>query len=138
MSFDTAVSGIKASSTNLEIIGSNIANAGTTGYKSSRGEFADVFASSLPGSAANAVGKGVAVAGVSQAFTQGNVSFTSNVLDMAISGSGFFVLSDAGSNVFTRAGNFQTDRDGYVVNPDGLRLQSFATTASGTPSKPWF
>ena len=72
MSFDTAVSGIKASSTNLEIIGSNIANAGTTGYKSSRGEFADVFASSLPGSAANAVGKGVAVAGVSQAFTQGN------------------------------------------------------------------
>lgn len=81
MSFNTAVSGIKASGTSLEIIGNNIANAGTTGFKSSRGDFADVFASSLVGSSSNTVGKGVAVAGVSQAFTQGNISFTNNVLD---------------------------------------------------------
>ncbi len=134
MSFDTAVSGIKASSTSLEVIGSNIANAGTTGYKSSRGEFSDVFASSLSGTAANAVGKGVAIAGISQAFTQGNISFTSNVMDMAINGGGFFVLSDGGSNVYTRAGNFQTDRSGYVVNPEGLRLQAFATTSDGALS----
>lgn len=134
MSFDTAVSGIKASSTSLEIIGSNIANAGTTGYKSSRGEFSDVFASSLTGTAANAVGKGVAIAGISQAFSQGNVSFTSNVLDMAINGGGFFVLADGGTQVFSRAGNFQTDRSGYVVNPEGLRLQVFSTTPDGTPS----
>lgn len=134
MSFDTAVSGIKASSTSLEIIGSNIANAGTTGYKSSRGEFSDVFASSLTGTGANSVGKGVAVAGISQAFSQGNVSFTSNVMDMAINGGGFFVLSDGGSNVYSRAGNFQTDRSGFVVNPEGLRLQVFATAADGTLS----
>ena len=134
MSFDTAVSGIKASSTNLEIIGSNIANAGTTGYKSSRGEFSDVFSSSLVGTAANAIGKGVAVAGVSQAFTQGNVSFTSNVLDMAINGGGFFVLNEGGTNVYSRAGNFQTDRSGFVVNPEGLKLQVFATTSDGVLS----
>ena len=134
MSFNTAVSGIKASGTSLEIIGNNISNAGTTGFKSSRGEFADVFATSLLGSSSNAVGKGVAVAGVSQAFTQGNISFTNNVLDMAINGGGFFVLNDDGSNVYSRAGNFQVDRSGYVVNPAGNRLQIFNTTSAGTPT----
>ncbi|GJM11645.1 MAG: flagellar hook protein FlgE [Pseudohongiella sp.] len=134
MSFNTAVAGIKASGTSLEIIGNNISNAGTTGFKSSRGEFADVFATSLLGSSSNAVGKGVAVSGVSQAFTQGNISFTNNVLDMAINGGGFFVLNDDGSNVYSRAGNFQVDRSGYVVNPAGNRLQIFNTTAAGVPT----
>ncbi|MBL4580999.1 MAG: flagellar hook protein FlgE [Gammaproteobacteria bacterium] len=134
MSFNTAVAGLKASSTSLEIIGNNISNAGTTGFKSSRGEFADVFATSLLGSSSNAVGKGVAVSGVSQAFTQGNISFTNNVLDMAINGGGFFVLNDDGTNVYSRAGNFQVDRSGYVVNPDGNRLQIFNTTSAGVPT----
>lgn len=134
MSFNTAVAGIKASGTSLEIIGNNISNAGTTGFKSSRGEFADVFATSLLGSSSNAVGKGVAVSGVSQAFTQGNISFTNNVLDMAINGGGFFVLNDDGTNVYSRAGNFQVDRSGYVVNPDGNRLQIFNTTSAGVPT----
>lgn len=131
MSFNTAVSGIKASGASLEIIGNNIANAGTTGFKSARGEFADVFATSLLGSASKAVGKGVAVAGVNQAFTQGNISSTNNVLDMAINGGGFFVLNDNGTNVYTRAGNFQVDRAGNVVNPEGHRLQVFNTTPGG-------
>ncbi len=134
MSFNTAVAGIKASGTSLEIIGNNISNAGTTGFKSSRGEFADVFATSLLGSAGNAVGKGVSVSGVSQAFTQGNISFTNNVLDMAINGGGFFVLNDDGTNVYSRAGNFQVDRSGFVVNPTGNRLQIFNTTAAGVPT----
>jgi len=134
MSFITAVAGIKAASTSLEIIGNNISNAGTTGFKSSRGEFVDVFATSLLGSASNAVGKGVAVSGVSQAFTQGNISFTNNVLDMAINGGGFFVLNDDGTNVYSRAGNFQVDRSGFVVNSDGNRLQVFNTTAAGVPT----
>lgn len=73
MSFDTAVSGIKAASTNLGIIGNNIANAGTTGFKSSRGDFTDVFATSLLGVSQNAIGKGVAVNGVNQSFSQGNI-----------------------------------------------------------------
>lgn len=134
MSFNTAVSGIRASGSSLEIIGNNISNAGTTGFKSSRGEFADVFASSVLGTAANAVGNGVTVAGVSQAFTQGNISFTNNVLDMAINGDGFFVLSDNGSNVYSRAGNFQVDRSGFVVNQAGHRLQVFNTTTAGVPT----
>ena len=131
MSFDTAVSGIKASSVSLGIIGNNIANAGTVGFKTSRGEFADVFTSSLLGSSSSTAGKGVAVAGVSQAFTQGNIRVTDNVLDIAINGSGFFVLDNKGTNVYSRAGNFQVDRSGYVVNPNGNRLQVFSTTESG-------
>ena len=131
MSFDTAVSGIKASSVSLGIIGNNIANAGTAGFKTSRGEFADVFTSSLLGSSGSTAGKGVAVVGVSQAFTQGNIRVTDNVLDIAINGSGFFVLDDKGTNVYSRAGNFQVDRSGYVVNPNGNRLQVFSTTEAG-------
>ena len=131
MSFDTAVSGIKASSTSLGIIGNNIANAGTTGFKTSRGEFADVFASSTLGAAGNAAGKGVAVVGVNQSFGQGNISYTDNVLDMAINGSGFFVLNDSGTNVYSRAGNFQVDREGFVVNSSDNRLMVFNTTESG-------
>lgn len=134
MSFDTAVSGIKAAATNLGIIGNNIANAGTTGFKSSRGDFTDVFASSLLGVSHNAIGKGVAVNGVNQSFSQGNITFTDNVLDMAINGSGFFVLNDSGTNVYSRAGNFQVDRSGHVVNAAGQQLMTFNTTETGTPT----
>lgn len=134
MSFDTAVSGIKAASTNLGIIGNNIANAGTTGFKSSRGDFTDVFASSLLGVSHNAIGKGVAVNGVNQSFSQGNITYTDNVLDMAVNGSGFFVLNDSGTNVYSRAGNFQVDRSGYVVNSSGQQLMTFNTTETGTPT----
>jgi len=132
MSFDTAVSGIKASSVSLGIIGNNIANSGTTGFKTSRGEFADVFTSSLLGASGNSAGKGVSVVGVNQSFTQGNISYTDNVLDMAINGSGFFVLSDNGTNVYSRAGNFQVDRNGNVVNSSGNKLMVFNTTETGS------
>ena len=134
MSFDTAISGIKAASTNLGIIGNNIANAGTTGFKYSRGEFADLFATSKLGTGSNAIGKGVQVKSVNQSFTQGNITFTDNVLDMAISGTGFFVLSDSGTQIYSRAGNFQVDREGYVGNSSGHRLMVFNTNTSGDPS----
>ncbi|HWK55294.1 MAG TPA: flagellar hook protein FlgE [Hyphomicrobiales bacterium] len=134
MSFETAVSGIKASSLSLGIIGNNIANAGTTGFKASRGEFADVFTTSLLGSSTDTAGKGVAVVGVNQTFTQGNITYTDNVLDMAINGSGFFVLNDKGTNIYSRAGNFQVDRDGHVVNAQGAKLMVFKTTQSGAPT----
>lgn len=134
MSFDTAVSGIKAASTNLGIIGNNIANAGTTGFKTSRGEFADVYASSLLGTASGATGRGVSISGVNQSFTQGNISSTNNVLDMAINGSGFFVMNDDGTNVYSRAGNFHVDRDGFVVNSNGNNLMTFNTTDGGLRS----
>lgn len=131
MSFEIAVSGIKASSVSLGIIGNNIANAGTTGFKTSRGEFADVFTSSLLGASGDTSGKGVAIVGVNQSFTQGNISYTDNVLDMAIDGSGFFVLNDNGTNVYSRAGNFRVDREGYVVNANGNKLMVFNTTDNG-------
>lgn len=134
MSFDTAVSGIKASSTSLGIIGNNIANAGTTGFKASRGSFADVYATSLSGANGNQEGKGVAVIGIDQSFSQGNIRFTDNVLDMAINGDGFFVLNDGGAQVFTRAGNFQVDREGFVVNSTDKRLVVFNTTDEGVPT----
>lgn len=132
MSFDTAISGIKASSISLGIIGNNIANAGTTGFKTARGEFADVFTTSLLGSSNDTAGKGVSVVGANQSFSQGNITLTDNVLDMAINGSGFFVLSDAnGGKVYSRAGNFQVSNNGDVVNATGDKLMVLKTTAQG-------
>lgn len=125
MAFDTAVSGIKAATADLGVIGNNIANSSTTGFKTSRAEFADVYATSLLGAGGNAVGRGVTLASVTQEFTQGNISFTNNALDIAISGNGFFQLSDNGAALYTRAGNFQVDNEGFIVNNEGHRLQAF-------------
>ena len=131
MAFDTAVSGIKAATADLGVIGNNIANSSTTGFKTSRAEFADVYATSLLGAGGNAIGKGVSLAGVTQEFTQGNISFTNNALDLAISGNGFFLLSDDGASLYTRAGNFQVDRDGFIVTNEGHRLQAFQVNGVG-------
>jgi flagellar hook protein FlgE len=125
MPFRIALSGLNAASSDLKVTGNNIANASTNGFKSSRAEFADVYATSLGGVSNTAVGGGVRLAQVSQQFAQGNIEFTSNNLDLAISGEGFYVLEDNGSRVFTRAGAFSVDRDGYVVNSTGQRLQVF-------------
>ena len=122
MAFDTAVSGINAATADLGVIGNNIANSSTTGFKTSRAEFADVYATSLLGAGGNAIGKGVALSGVTQEFTQGNISFTDNALDLAINGNGFFLLSDDGAAAYTRAGTFQVDREGYIVTNQSQRL----------------
>ena len=131
MAFDTAVSGINAATADLGVIGNNIANSSTTGFKTSRAEFADVYASSLLGAGGNAIGKGVSLAGVTQEFTQGNISFTNNALDLAINGNGFFLLSDEGASLYTRAGNFQVDREGFLVTNEGHRLQAFEVDVTG-------
>jgi flagellar hook protein FlgE len=131
MAFDTAVSGINAATADLGVIGNNIANSSTTGFKTSRAEFADVYATSLLGAGGNAIGKGVNLAGVTQEFTQGNISFTNNALDLAINGSGFFLLSDEGAALYTRAGNFQVDREGFLVSNQGHRLQAFQVNGVG-------
>lgn len=134
MPFRTALSGLNASSTELQVIGNNVANASTTGFKQSRTEFADVFAATNLGVAANAVGAGVRVASIDQQFGQGNITFTDNNLDLAISGTGFFRLNDNGAIVYSRAGAFGVDRSGYVVNSQGQRLTGFAADGSGTIS----
>ncbi|MEH6616205.1 MAG: flagellar hook protein FlgE [Porticoccus sp.] len=131
MAFDTAVSGLNAATADLGVISNNIANSSTTGFKASRAEFADVYATSLLGAGGNAIGKGVTLASVTQEFTQGNISFTNNALDLAISGNGFFQLSDEGAALYTRAGNFQVDREGFIVNNEGYRLQAFQVSNTG-------
>jgi len=99
MSFGTAISGIKAASAGLGIIGNNIANSSTTGFKQSRGEFSDVYAASALGTGGDAIGSGVKLSSVSQQFTQGGINFTNSALDLAINGNGFFALSDGGTTV---------------------------------------
>ncbi len=131
MAFDTAISGINAASADLNVISNNIANASTVGYKTSRAEFADVFATSLLGAGGNAIGKGVSLSAVTQEFGQGNISFTDNALDLAISGGGFYQLSVDGALQYTRAGNFKVDREGFVVSNAGSRLQGFQVNATG-------
>ena len=129
MAFNIGLSGIRAAASDLNITGNNIANAGTVGFKSSRAEFADVYAASVLGSGSNATGSGVALADAAQLFNQGNISFTENSLDLAINGNGFFVTSNNGAISYTRAGYFGTDSSGNIVNNAGERLQGFAVNA---------
>jgi len=131
MAFDTSVSGILAASADLGIIGNNIANSSTAGFKSSKGEFTDVYAATLLGTPGTAIGQGVSLNSVTQDFSQGNIEFTSNSLDLAINGSGFFRVSDEGAASYTRAGSFQLDREGFIVNASGLQLQGYPTDDEG-------
>jgi flagellar hook protein FlgE len=131
MAFRLALSGLNAASADLSVTANNIANTGTTGFKGSRAQFAELFSVSSTGVSANATGNGVRVASVAQQFSQGNIDFTDNSLDMAISGQGFFILSDNGAQAYTRAGAFLVDRDGYVVNSNNQRLQVFPPTPQG-------
>lgn len=122
MPFRSALSGINAAAQELRIIGNNVSNASTTGFKQSRANFADVYAASSSGGTANSIGAGVRLASVDQLFTQGNVGFTDSKLDMAINGQGFFIMEDNGSRVYSRAGQFQADRDGFIVNSNDQKM----------------
>lgn len=126
MPFTTALSGLNAASNNLAVTGNNIANANTTGFKRSRSEFADVYATSIGGVSSIQPGAGVRVANVSQQFNQGNLNFTDNNLDLAISGEGFFTLAKNPQEIndlsYTRSGEFKLDKDGYMVNNQGSAL----------------
>ncbi len=134
MSFNTALSGLNAASTDLSVTGNNIANSSTVGFKASRAEFADVYASSLIGTGSSRVGSGVKIANVAQQFDQGTISFTDNNLDLAIDGQGFFVTSDNGSLGYTRAGAFGVDDSGFIVTNGGARVQGFTANSNGTLS----
>ncbi|TVP82159.1 flagellar hook protein FlgE [Thioalkalivibrio sp.] len=125
MPFRTALSGLNAASADLRVTGNNIANSGTVGFKESRAEFSDVFAQSYGGISQTAVGSGVRLSAVTQQFGQGNIDFTGNNLDLALNGQGFFVLNDGGTQVYSRAGAFKVDREGYMVNSEAKRLQVY-------------
>ncbi|GAB6042534.1 flagellar hook protein FlgE [Endothiovibrio diazotrophicus] len=125
MSFNIALSGLNVALSDLSVTGNNIANSSTTGFKESRAEFADVYAVGYQGISGNAIGNGVRLADVAQQHSQGNINATSNSLDLAINGQGFFVLSDGGEEVYTRSGAFGVDGEGYIVNSGSQRLQAF-------------
>jgi flagellar hook protein FlgE len=132
MSFQQGLSGLNATSKNLEVIGNNIANANTYGTKASRAEFSDMYASSLSGAGTNSIGIGTNLTTVSQQFTQGNIVTTDNPMDLSINGAGFFQVTDGLNPVtYTRNGQFKVDRDGYVVNNQGNRLMGYPADGSG-------
>ena len=130
MAFTTALSGVNAAQSDLDVISNNIANSSTTGFKSGRAEFGDVYAQSLLGTTTPTPGQGVKVAGIAQQFSQGDLEFTNNALDVAINGDGFFQVSDNGVIEYTRAGSFQTDKDGYIVTVGNARVQGFQVDAT--------
>jgi flagellar hook protein FlgE len=137
MSFQQGLSGLNASSKQLDTIGNNVANAGTVGFKQSQAQFADTFAASLSGAGAGAVqiGTGTKVAAIAQQFTQGNITNTNNTMDMAISGQGFFRLIDQnGAILYSRNGQFQVDKNGFIVNNQGHKVSGYLPDASGVIS----
>lgn len=131
MPFRTALSGLNAAGSELRVIGHNVANAATVGFKKSRAEFSDILASSNLGSGANTIGSGVRIGSVSQQFSQGNIEFTDNNLDIAINGQGFFIFNDNGIASYSRAGQLGVDNTGFVVNSQGSRLTVFQADNAG-------
>jgi len=132
MSFQQGLSGLNAASKTLEVIGNNVANSNTVGFKQSQALFADVYASSLTGTGASQVGIGTKVSEVAQQFTQGNVTASNNPLDLAINGGGFFRMSKNGTVTYGRNGQFQMDKAGFIVSASGARLQGFIADSKGT------
>ena len=126
MSFQQGLSGLNASSKNLDVIGHNIANANTTGFKASRAEFAEMVASAIGSAGGSNAGIGVETANVAQQFTQGNLTITGNNLDLAINGNGFFTLQQPdGSRAYTRSGDFKLDNTGKVVTNGGAQVMGY-------------
>jgi len=131
--FNTAVTGLKAATTLLDVTGNNIANSSTVGFKSSRTEFGDIYATAVVGAgSSNTAGSGVTVSDIAQDFSGGTIEFTNSNLDLAINGSGFFQLDDGQGNVtYTRAGSFELDKDGNIVSKNGKFLQGYGLDAQG-------
>ena len=138
MSFQQGLSGLDAASSALDVIGNNVANASTVGFKGASTHFADLYAASLGLVGASQVGIGVTVSAIQQQFTQGNLTTTNNPLDLAINGGGFFRMSQGGAISYTRNGQFHIDNQGYIINDQTLRLTGYPVTASGqiSPSNP--
>jgi flagellar hook protein FlgE len=132
MGFQQGLSGLNATSRQLEVIGDNIANGNTFGSKWSRAEFSDIYATALNSAGTDNGGAGVRVSAVAQQFTQGNITNTNNPLDLAISGPGFFQIVDANNTVsYTRNGQFKVDNNGFVVNNQKLKLIGYPADANG-------
>lgn len=132
MSFQQGLSGLNASSKQLDTIGNNVANASTVGFKQSQAQFSDLYAVSLTGGGSVQVGTGVKVAAIAQMFTQGNITNTNNSMDTAISGKGFFRMVDQnGAILYSRNGQFQVNKNGFIVNNQGHSVTGYLPNAAG-------
>ncbi|MFJ3484433.1 flagellar hook protein FlgE [Pseudomonas sp. NPDC090202] len=133
MSFNIGLSGLYAANKSLDVTGNNIANVATVGFKASRAEFADQYSQSIRGTSGSTnVGSGVRTAAVTQQFTQGSLTTgTGRDLDLAINGNGFFMLSNNGEKLYTRAGSFHTDKSGNIIDNNGNKLQGYGVDANG-------
>ncbi len=125
----TAVSGMNANGLALSVIGDNVANMNTAGFKASKTAFGDILAAQV---GAGQVGRGVMLNSVAPQFSQGTFESTANVLDVAVDGDGLFIAKDNSGTYYTRAGQFHADKNGFVVNPGGQRLQGYLYTTAGT------
>jgi len=134
MSFYTSLTGLNAATAMLGVTSNNIANVGTTGFKRSRADFGDIFATSPLQKASSTVGQGVSLKQVSQEFGQGNISFSSNALDLAITGDGFFPMrsADGLQETYTRNGSFLLNEQYNVVNSAGQRLMAATVDSTGS------
>jgi len=131
MSLNIALTGLNAATQDLSVTSNNLANAQTVGFKGSRVEFGDIFASTQTGVASTAIGNGVRVQEVAQLFSQGDTKTTGNSLDLAINGNGFFTVSTNGALSYTRDGEFQINNAGQVVTASGGQLQVYAPLPNG-------
>ena len=133
MSFYTSLTGLNAATSQLSVTSNNIANVGTTGFKRSRADFGDIFATSPLQKASSVVGQGTALKQVSQEFSQGNIQFSANSLDIAITGDGFFPLKSADGlqDIYTRNGTFLLNDSYAVVNGSGQALIAASVDSSG-------
>lgn len=133
MSFQTGLSGLNVSSKSLDVIGNNIANSSTVGFKQSRNEFTELVAGSLGTGGNNAAGIGAASATIAQQFSQGNINITGNTLDVAVNGGGFFqVTKTDGSVAYTRDGEFKLDKAGNIITNTGAFVMGYPTDNTGT------
>ncbi|MEK6425106.1 MAG: flagellar hook protein FlgE [Burkholderia gladioli] len=132
MGYQQGLSGLQGASSDLDVIGNNIANANTVGFKAATAQFSDLYANSVSTAVANGIGIGTQLATVAQVFQQGSLTSTQNPLDMAISGNGFFQVTSNGTTTYTRDGEFHADASGNIVNSAGANLMGYGVNADGT------
>ncbi|KVT73478.1 flagellar biosynthesis protein FlgE [Burkholderia ubonensis] len=131
MGYQQGLSGLSGASNALDVIGNNIANANTVGFKSSTAQFADMYANSVATSVNTQIGIGTRISSVQQSFGQGTINTTNNALDVAINGNGFFQMSNNGVVTYSRDGTFQRDKNGFIVDSQGRNLMGYNATAGG-------
>lgn len=133
MAFGQGLSGLNTASKNLDVIGNNVSNSTSVGFKTSQAQFADVYAAAVSG---GATGLGTQLTGVLTQFSQGNIATSSNPLDVAINGKGFFRMSTNGTASYSRNGQFQLDKQGFIVDAGGRNLSGFGVTSIADPTNP--